>query len=180
VYGFFLYQKDNYWNKQISSESNLTEFFSEAFGMDRRILLQTYVKQLAEEYNGRTIADEELRRELSNNARLDIYRQKFLDEPHLEIRLEDMNMSFDLHNLIPLDEDEGTVYHTIQISDKWGILTVKEGGALLRSDRRWVIVSEPLEITEQRVVGEGWTIDLNEGYFIEETAGGDYLMSKKK
>lgn len=148
--------------------------------MDIRILLQTYVKQLAEEYNGRMIAEEEQRRELSNNARLDIYREKFLDEPHLEIRLEDMNMSFDLNNLIPLDEDEGTVYHDIQISDRWGVLTVVEGGALLRSDWRWVIVSEPLVITGERVTGDGWTIELNEGYFIEETAGGDYLMSKKR
>ncbi|MBK5194978.1 MAG: hypothetical protein JJE08_02940 [Proteiniphilum sp.] len=180
VYGFFLYQKDNHWNKKIESESDLTEFFSEAFGMDKRILLQTYVKQLAEEYNGRVIADAEMKRELSNSARLDIYRKKFLDEPHLEIRLEDMNMSFDLHNLIPLDEDEGTVYHTIQISDKWGILTVEGGGALLRSDWRWVIVSEPLEITKKRVTGEGWIIELNEGYYIEETPGGDYLMSKQK
>jgi hypothetical protein len=180
VYGFFLYQKDNHWNKEIESESDLTEVFSEAFGMDKRILLQTYVKQLAEEYNGRAIADAELRRELSNSARLDIYRRKFLEEPHLEIKLEDMNMSFDLLNIVPLDEDEGTVYHTIQISDRWGILTVEGGGALLRSDWRWVIVSEPLEITEERVTGEGWIIELNEGYFIEETPAGDYLMSKKK
>ena len=126
------------------------------------------------------IADAELRRELSNSARLDIYRRKFLEEPHLEIKLEDMNMSFDLLNIVPLDEDEGTVYHTIQISDRWGILTVEGGGALLRSDWRWVIVSEPLEITEERVTGEGWIIELNEGYFIEETPAGDYLMSKKK
>ena len=180
VYGFFLYQKDNHWNKEIGSESDLTAFFSEAFGMDKRILLQTYVKQLAEEYNGRAIVDAELKRELSNSARLDIYRRKFLEEPHLEIRLEDMNMSFDLNNLIPLDEDEGTVYHTIQISDRWGILTVEGGGALLRADWRWVIVSEPLEITGERVTGEGWIIELNEGYFIEETPSGDYLLSKKK
>lgn len=180
VYGFFLYQKENHWNKAIESESDLTEFFSDAFGMDKRILLQSYVKQLAEEYNGRAIADAELKRELSNSARLDIYRKRFLDDPHLEIRLEDMSMSFDLHNLVPLDEDEGTVYHTIQISDNWGILTVEGGGALLRSDWRWVIVSEPTGITEERVTGEGWTIELNEGYYIEETPGGDYLISKKK
>lgn len=180
VYGFFLFQKDNYWNKKIRSESNLTEVFSEAFGMDMRILLQSYVKQLAEEYNGRTIIDEEQKRELSHSARLDIYREKFIDEPHLEIKLNDMHMSFDLNNLIPLDEDEGTVYHSLQISDKWGVLTVDKGGALLRSDWRWVIVTKPLEITEKRITGEGWTIELNEGYYIEEISSGDYLISKKK
>lgn len=180
VYGFFLFQKDNQWNKKIDADTFLTDFFSEAFGMEMRILLQTYVKQVAEEYGGRAIADEEMRREISNSARLDIYREKFLEEPHLEIRLENMNMSFDLQNLIPLDEDEGTVYPSIQISDRWGILTVDGGGALLRSDWRWVIVSEPLEITEERVTGDGWVIELNEGYYVEETPGGDYLLSKKR
>lgn len=179
VYGFFLYQKDNQWNKKVDADTQLTEFFSEAFGVDRRILLQSYVKQVAEEYRGRTIADEEIKRELSNNILLDTYREKFFEQPHLEIRLEDMNMAFDPQNLIPLDEDEGTVYPTVSIGDNWGILTVEKGGALLRNDWRWVIVSEPLEITDERIVGEGWIIELNEGYRINRNLQGDYLISKK-
>lgn len=180
VYGFFLYQTDNHWNKKIDTDSDLTEFFSEAFGMEMRILLQTYVKQVAEEYNGRAIAEEEQKREISHNARLDLYREKFLEAPHLEIRLGEINLSFDLQNVVPLEEDEGMVYPSIQISDKWGILTVKGGGALLRSDWRWVIVSEPLEIYDDRVIGEGWVIELNEEYFIEKTVTGDFLLSPKK
>lgn len=179
VYGFFLYQTDNHWNKKIDTDSDLTEFFSEAFGMEMRILLQTYVKQVAEEYNGRAIAEEEQKREISHNARLDLYREKFLEAPHLEIRLGEINLSFDLQNVVPLEEDEGMVYPSIQISDQWGILTVKGGGALLRSDWRWVIVSEPLEIYDDRVIGEGWVIELNEGYFIEKTVTGDFLLSPK-
>jgi len=180
VYGFFLYQKDNHWNKKIDTDSDLTAFFSEAFGMEMRIILQTYVKQVAEEYNGRAIAEEEQKREISHSARLDLYREKFLEAPHLEIRLGEINLSFDFQNVVPLDEDEGMVYHSIQISDKWGILTVNGGGALLRSDWRWVIVSEPLEIYDNRVTGEGWEIELNEGYYIEKNAQGDYLLSPKK
>ena len=61
VYGFFLYQKDNDWNMKVDADSDLTDLFSEAFGMDMRIILQTYVRQVAEEYSGRVIADEEQR-----------------------------------------------------------------------------------------------------------------------
>ena len=179
VYGFFLYQKENQWNKRVDSDTDLTEFFVEAFHMDKRILLQSYVKQVAEEYNGRKIADEELKRELSNNARQDIYREKFLNEPHLEIRLEEMDLSYDLDGVFPLDEDEGTVYLSLQISDRWGVLHVDKGGALMRSDWRWVIVSRPLEIDGNRVTGEGWTLNMKDGYYIEETAGGVYLISRK-
>lgn len=180
VYGFFLYQKDNHWNKKVDEDTQFTEFFSEAFGVDRRILLQSYVKQVAEEYRGRAIADEESRREVSHNRLLDEYREKFFEEPRLEIRLEEMNMAFDLQNLIPLDEDEGTVYPTITLSDNWGTLTVEKGGALLRSDWRWVIVSEPLEITGKIIVGEGWVIELNEGYEVNRNSQGDYQILKKK
>lgn len=178
VYGFFLYQKDNHWNKNMDGDTQLTEFFSEAFGVDRRILLQSYVKQVAEEYGGRAIADEESKRELTNNTLLDIYREKFFERPRLEIRLEDMNMAFDPQNLIPLDEDEGTVYPTITLSDNWGILTVEKGGALLRNDWRWVIVSEPMEITDTKITGKGWVIELNEGYQVNENTQGDYQISK--
>ena len=180
VYGFFLYQKDNHWNKEIDNESDLTTFFADAFGMDMRIILQRYVKQVADEYDGLVIVDEEQRRDISQNARLDLYRKKFLEDPHLEIRLGEINISFDFQDVVPLDEDEGMVYFTLQISDQWGILTVDGGGALLRSDWRWVIVTEPLEIEEDRVYGEGWDIVLNEGFFIEKTIAGDYLLSRKK
>ncbi|MDD3076583.1 MAG: hypothetical protein WCR50_03390 [Proteiniphilum sp.] len=180
VYGFFLYQKDNHWNKEIDMESDLTTFFADAFGMDMRIILQRYVKQVADEYNGRAIVDEEQKRDISNNARLDLYREKFLEDPHLEIRLGEISISFDFLNVVPLDEDEGMVYFTLQISDQWGILTVDGGGALLRSDWRWVIVAEPLEIEGDRVIGEGWNIVLNEGFFIEKTITGDYMLSRKK
>lgn len=180
VYGFFLYQKDNHWNKKIDNESDLTTFFADAFGMDMRIILQRYVKQVADEYDGLVIVDEEQRRDISQNARLDLYRKKFLEDPHLEIRLGEINISFDFQDVVPLDEDEGMVYFTLQISDQWGILTVDGGGALLRSDWRWVIVTEPLKIEEDRVYGEGWDIVLNEGFFIEKTIAGDYLLSRKK
>ena len=180
VYGFFLQQKDYFWNKKVDNETDLTDFFSEAFGMDSRILLQTYVKQVAEDYDWRKIVDQETKRAVTNNSVLDEYRDKFLDQPHLEIRLEDMKMSFNPKNLVPLDEDEGTVYPTVTINDNWGVLTVKEGGALLRSDWRWVSVSKPLEITEELITGDGWEIELNEGYQIQEMSDGNYLLIKSE
>lgn len=179
VYGFFLYQKDNNWNKKVDGDTQLTEFFAEAFGVDMRILLYSYVKQVAEEYQWRSIVEEESKRELSNQRLTEMYRMKFLEQPCLEIRLEEMNMSFNPQNLIPLDEDEGTVYPTITVSDNWGILTVDEGGALLRNDWRWVIVSAPLEINDGIIKGEGWEIELDEDYQVIKNAQGNWQISKK-
>ena len=180
VYGFFLQQKDYYWNKKVDNETDLTDFFSDAFGHDTRILLQRYVRQVADEYDVKRITDEELARLSTHSLTLDEYRTRFLYEPHLEIRLENMNMSFNPSSLIPLDEDEGTVYPTIVLTDNWGMLTVTDGGALLRTDWRWIIVSVPTEITEKIIKGDGWVIELNKGYVIEENEEGDFLLTKIK
>lgn len=180
IYGFFLYQIDNRWNLITDQETMLGELFAEAFGMNRRILLQSYVSQVAEEYGGDRIVAQETKRAIQNEAELDHYRELFFDLPHLEIRLEDMNMSFDPRTLIPLDEDEGTIYPSVEISDNWGVLTVTHGGALLRSDWRWVIVTEPLEFTGNVVKGEGWVLHLNPGYYMEEMASGIYLLSRRR
>lgn len=179
IYGFFLYQKDNQWNKPVENDTQLTELFLEAFDFDMRILLQSYVKQVAEEYRGHTIVDDEDKREFLHNALLDRYREIFFEQPHLEIRLENMHFAFDPKTLIPLDEDEGTVYPSIYLSDNWGILSVKRGGALLRRDWRWIIVSEPQEISGRSITGEGWTIELKEGYQVIENSRGDFQISKK-
>lgn len=180
VYGFFLQQKDYYWNKKADNETNLTDFFSDAFGLESRILLQSYVRQVANEYGYKKIVDEEMSRSSIHQSSLDEYRDKFFERTRLEIRLEDMTMSFDPTNLIPLDEDEGIIYPQIILSDNWGILTVKEGGVLLRSDWHWLVVSEPTEITDDRIMGEGWVIELNEGYGIEENFEGNYILIKRR
>lgn len=180
VYVFFLYQKDNNWNREMDDDTSLTELFSKAFGVDKRILLQSYVKQVAVDYGGRSIAEQETQRELVHDIVLERYREKFLEEPHLEIRLEEMSMAFDMQELVPLDEDEGTVYPTITVSDRWGVLSVVKEGALLRRDWRWMIVSEPLLIDSTTVVGEGWNITLNEGYEVIRRGKGDYQLISAK
>ena len=90
-----------------------------------------------------------------------------------------MNMSFNPANLIPLDVDEGTIYPTIRISDNWGILTVTTGGALLSPGHVWAVVSEPVEIKEDEIIGNGWHIELNKNYYLEKNNQGNYLMTKK-
>lgn len=180
VYAFFLYQKNSDWNKGISSSTDLTDLFEEAFELEMRIVLPSYISQLAEEYHGREILDQEVLREEKQRLRLEELREKFMERARLEIKLEKMNMSFDLTNPIALDVDEGMVYPTLRISDNWGILTVNGGGALLSPGHIWVVLSEPIEIGETEIIGEGWHIELNEGYHLEKNSQGNYLMTKKK
>ena len=96
----------------------------------------------------------------------------------LEIRLEKMSVSFDPRNIMPI-EGYGTVYPTLRVSDNWGILTVSNG-ALLGTNWDKITVSEPTLINKNKVVGNGWTIDLNKGYIIEKNSSDKNYSLKKQ
>ena len=75
-------------------------------------------------------------------------------------------------------EDYGTVYKIMQISDTWGTLSVN-GGALVGTDRNKVIVSQPTTINNEKISGDGWTLELNKGFYIEKnSADGNYILKK--
>ena len=73
----------------------------------------------------------------------------------------------------------GTVYPTLRVSDNWGILTVSDG-ALLGTNWDKITVSEPTSINTERVVGNGWTIDLAKGYFVEKNNSDNNYSLKKQ
>lgn len=180
VYGFFLSMKNDHWNMDITSETDLTDYFSEAFGLDQRIVLRTFVQQVAEEYGGKAIEAAEIARSEKNMKRVEEYQKLFLDTPHLEIGLENVNVEFNPLTLVPLEEDEGIVYPTARLSDRWGVLSVTRVGVLLGPGNRWAIVSEPVEIQGNGAVGDGWTLQLNQGYYVEKLNSGDYRVARKK
>lgn len=180
VYGFFLSRKDDDWNRDITMDTDLTEYFSDAFGLSMRIVLHSYVNQVAEEYDGEKITREETERGIKNELRLEDFEEKFFDLPHLEIALEKMNLAFDPKNPIPLDDDQGTIYPTARITDNWGILTVTKGGVLLGTTWKWAIVSEPLQIDGRTVSGDGWILELSTGYSVEKDKRGNYSIVKEK
>jgi len=48
--------------------------------------------------------------------------------------------------------------------------------------QRWdkITISYPKTIDEDKVTGDGWTLDLNQGYSIEkELTSGNYILKKK-
>ncbi len=106
------------------------------------------------------------------------YKIKFIDQPHFEIKFEQMNVSFDPRNIMPI-EDRGTVYPNIRVSDKWGILTVTNG-ALMSSDWDKISISIPTKIQDKNISGDGWSLTLNDGYtVIKEISNNNYKLMKK-
>jgi len=178
IYGFVLSRYEKNWNKQINNDTNLTDFFISAFNISLPSEINKSVENIIKEYEGEKIVAEELNREEERNKRIAFYKSLFIDKPHLEIKLEKMSISFDPRNIIPI-EGYGSVYPSLRVTDNWGILTVTNG-ALLGSNWDKIIVSEPLEINEDRIVGDGWILELKNHYRIEKNeSNGNYSLLKK-
>lgn len=179
VYGYLLTQTKKYWNKEISVETNLADYFINEFNLSIPDNLQESTELILNQYNGLLIISEETDREEKTKELIAKYKEKFVIQPHLEIAFEQMQVSFDPRNIIPL-EDKGTVYPNMRISDNWGILTV-EKGALMSPNWDKISVSVPIKKDNQNISGDGWTLELKNDYSVlkdEETD--NYKLIKKQ
>ncbi|WP_336702942.1 hypothetical protein [Chryseobacterium indologenes] len=164
VYGYLLYLKDPDWNKKINAKTDLTGYFIKAFDIRIQTDLQKAVEKLSDNYNGTSIIKQETDREEQMKKRIAEYKLKFIQQPHFEIKFEKMNVSFDPRNIVPV-EDQGTVYPNIRITDLWGILTV-ENGALMSPNWDKISISNPVKTENKKVSGDGWILELTDGYTI--------------
>ncbi|MEF9478943.1 hypothetical protein OWR28_15565 [Chryseobacterium sp. 1B4] len=177
VYGYLLYNKDKGWNKKIDAKTDLTGYFIKAFKITIPADLQKAVEELYDDYNGKTIIKEEAEREERTKKLIAEYKLKFIQQPHFEIRFEKMNVSFDPRNIVPL-EDKGTVYPNIRVTDLWGILTV-ENGALMSPDWDKISISNPVKTENKKISGDGWILELSDGYTIsKDKDSGNYKLVK--
>lgn len=178
VYGYFLYSKNKNWNKEITTRTDLTNYFIKAFKVNIPKDLKKAVGNLSDSYDGKTIIQEETAREEKAKKLIAEYKLKFIDQPHFEIRFVKMNVSFDPRNMVPI-EDKGTVYPNIRVTDVWGVLTV-ENGALMSANWDKISVTNPISIEEKKITGEGWILELNDGYKAQkDEASGNYKLIKK-
>lgn len=169
VYGYLLRQKDVKWNQKLNNDSNLTQIFLDAWGT-----------AVADEnvYQGALIREEEEIRAETNRKRALAYKAQLIDQAHVVLPLEKMNISFDPRNIFPLPP-YGTVYPTLTVIDNWGKLTVNSE-ALISEDWKEVRVSLPKYNPQMNLVqGEGWELNLNEDYSLIESDKGTFTISKK-
>ncbi len=178
IYGYLLNQTEKFWNKEIHNDTNLTDYFISSFNISIPNDPEDTVKEIFSIYGGNRIENEENKREEDIKLKTAEYKARFIENPHLEITLEKMSISFDALNIFPL-EGLGSVYPAMRLTDSWGVLTVNDG-ALLGPNWKKVTVSKPLEIREGKVTGKGWVIDLEPGYEVVKNNDNDNYTIKKK
>lgn len=176
IYGYLLSSIKPNWHKTIDRNTNLTEYFIEAYLIDPKD--SKSIEQIAEQnnYEYQLIVKEETEREKKRIKKIAKLITKFIESKTLELPFQNMNISFDPRNITPL-ENFGTVYPNLRVTDNWGILTV-ENGALLASNWSKVSVSEPTNISNELVKGDGWQLELNPEWKVEKIENKFKLLKK--
>lgn len=163
AYGYLLDKSNKGWNREVTNQTDLTDFLIEKFKIEMPEYLEKAVSDIQFEYNFKNIFEEESQREKIIFKKIAEYKAKFVQGDRLEISLQNMKIQFDPRNVFSL-EGYGSVYGTGKIIDNWGSLTV-EKGMLLSSNWKKITVSKPESDTQsQAISGDGWVLELNSGY----------------
>jgi hypothetical protein len=179
TYGILLDQTGVDWRKNLKSEDDLGLLLQSSLSIKLPKALQDEAARMVRDYNGNALIAAETELESVHEKRLAEYKAKLVDGPVLIIPLQKPHVGFNPNNLQPLG-DFGTVYPTIRVTDSWGILTVTSG-ALLSSSWTRIYVPAPKNPDAHPLEGDGWTLELNEGWKLESAERkGDFIVTKLK
>jgi len=179
AYGVLLDEACPDWRKKLRVKDDLGELLGDAFSLPNSRERFSAVEVRARVYDNGSLRAAEDQRDQKRQGRMREYRRRFVEGPVLTIPLRQMNVDFDPLNWEPLD-DIGTVYPTIRISDEWGVLKVKNG-ALLSADWTWVRVTAPNDLSARPMRGDGWTLELGDGWKIAmDKKEGCFVVTREK
>jgi hypothetical protein len=177
AYGVLLDASGVAWRDRLVAGQTLSELVGHAYGVEVGAAPEARIAA----YNGERVIAVETAREAERLAREAELRARFVDGPVVRLAPgSDFRFSFDPNEAVGLD-GVGTVYETTRVVDGWGVLEVDSGGALfLRDDRGWitgVAVPAPAGVSGPPSSGEGWTLELAEGWEIAPgERAGDWLV----
>lgn len=180
AYGLLLDESAPGWPKTVSNRDDLGALLLAAAKLKLPTKSAAAAQRRAKAYDGDSLAVSENKREQNRREQEKVYRTRLVAGPILEIPLRKANMQFDPRNVMPLAE-QGTVYPTIRIVDVWGVLEVRNGGALISAAFSKVTVPAPSSPQGSKIVTADWSLELAPKWAIE--AGprpGSYRLTERK
>ena len=180
AYGTLLDELGIAWRKNLTADEDLGNLLRTAVGITLPADLAAAAGEAAGRYDGAVVKGEELAREQEHNRILADLRARLIDGPVLILPLMQMNLQYDPRGMVSMDS-LGTVYATIRISDVWGIVEVTGRGALMATTWTALRVPAPVDPAVRPLQGDGWTLQLNDGWGLAPAArSGDYTLRMKQ
>ena len=144
AYGFFLDASSPGWRASLS-RSDLAYVLDASLHGAASIRPASAVSRAAA-YGYAAVRKEEQARATKQIAHLALLRRRFVSGAVLELPLAEMKMGFDPGQVEAL-AGVGTVYGTLRLTDRWGVLQCDGSGGAISGDFRRAIVPAPADIT---------------------------------
>ncbi len=176
VYGFILSDKNRFWNKEVNSNTNLTDYLYQTFSFKSKDLSKINIESVGKQYDMDTIVSQETEREKKIQKQIAEYKQKFVEQPHFTIPFKKKRVAYDTRYITTI-KGIGFVYPTFTARDVWGVLEVKKVGGLLNQKKTSVTITVPTSVKGRIIKGNGWTLKLNEGYeLVKDENSGNFTL----
>jgi hypothetical protein len=181
AYGLLLDRASEEWRKGLKPTDDFGALAERLYSIKLPKDLKREAERRAVKYDGESLQAAETERENRRRNRTANHRARLVDGPILILPLsDDVQYGFDPNNVESLD-GIGTVYPTLRVSDRWGILDVTNGALMFRDGQKVsrLQVAAPTDAGAQKLKGDGWTLELKEGWMIEPAPRkGDYIIKR--
>ena len=182
AYGALLDLTGRPWRVGIKPSADLGLLLQQRYGITIHAS-EAAARAAVSRYEGAEIVTIETQQDQRRKQHITEARKKFFDGPVLILSLtQDLNYSYDPNNVMGIDASN-TVYPTMRLVDAWGVLTVSNGAWLERDTTGGLVrarVPAPADLSARPLKGDGWSLELKDGW--EVVLGerrGDVTIKKK-
>ena len=182
AYGVLLDLTGRPWRVGMKPSADLGLLLQQRYGITIHAS-EAAARAAVSRYEGAEIVTIETQQDQRRKQHVTEARKKFFDGPVLILSLtQDLNYSYDPNNVIGIDASN-TVYPTMRLVDAWGVLTVSNGAWLERDTTGGLVrarVPAPADLSARPLKGDGWSLELKDGW--EVVLGerrGDVTIKKK-
>lgn len=182
AYGALLDLSGRPWRVGMKRSPDFGALMQQRYGVTVRVS-EAPARAAMSRYEGEEIVRVETEQDRRRNQQIAEARKKFIDGPVLLLSLtDDVRYSYDPNNVIGID-GSNTVYPTLRLVDAWGILTVSDGAWIERDAAGRVAsarVPAPADLSARPLKGDGWTLELSDGWeVVSGERSGDVKLRKK-
>jgi hypothetical protein len=175
LYAYLLDETSDLWQKKLKCGDDLGLLLQHLSNIDISTDTAHWLNQSKARYPYEKIYNQELEINNKKEKLLSDYRIRFTKNPVLIIDLISARLGIYM-SPHPLDT-LGTVWPTIDISDKWGFLRVIDKGCLITS-KKAIVTADNINIEGQIISGDGWNLKLNDNWTIVKQ-NENYMIKEK-
>lgn len=175
AYGLLLDAIEPGWRGRLNAHSSLSALLARAIGWKAPADVAAAARQAGTRYGASRIVAEEHARGQRHRQKLARWKRALVDGPVLVLPFVAMHIRFDPNTLVALPP-YGTVYPSLRISDRWGVLDAQRG-ALVDSNRSHAQVAIGADFSATHPAGPGWTLELAPGWtVVHGKRKGDWIL----